>query len=93
MEYLKKDATTLQVTQPIGSFRGRERRVPGLVAVILEYDLDSLRTKEAAILQKINDFTVAQERELSEIRELISQCQEMGVQSKVGLGAEEERVG
>lgn len=70
--YEKVDETTLQVTKPV--------EVPEVVTNT--YDLDSLKNQEIAILKQKNDFVEARNIELQEVRELISQCEKLGVLSK-----------
>jgi hypothetical protein len=76
--YEKVDDTTLKVTKPVE-----------IAEETKEYDLDFLESQEEAILKQRDDFVLARDLELLEVRELIAKCKELGVQSKALMEAEE----
>ena len=78
--YEKVDDTTLKVTMPV--------ETPEVVANI--YDLDALKSQEVAILKQKNDFVEARNKELQEVRLFISQCEKLGIRSKLEVSLETE---
>lgn len=82
MEYEKKDEKTLLVTKPVET---KEE--------VNEYKLDFLKQQEINILKQKNDFIEARDKELLEVRELIAQCETLGIKSEaeVVLRVEEVR--
>lgn len=56
--------------------------------VSVEYSLDALLQQEVSILKSLNDFTIARNTELEEVRGLISKAHELGI--KTNAEAEED---
>ena len=73
--YEIKNATTLLVTKPA--------ETP--VAETKEYTLDFLEQQELSILKQKNDYVEARDKELAEVRELISQAKLIGIKSEIEL--------
>lgn len=80
MEYVKKDDITLQVVKPVE-----------IKEETNEYKLDFLKNQEIAILKQKNDFIEARDKELLEVRELIAQCEGLGIKSEVAVALEVEQ--
>lgn len=68
--YEKVNDTTIRVIKPV-EIRSDEKI----------YNLDFLKNQEKAILKQKEDFVLARDLELAEVRELIAQCEKLGVQS------------
>ena len=81
MDYVKKDETTLQVTTTVAVQPAE---------VVKEYDLDFLKAQEVAILKQANDFAEARNVELAEVRELLAQCERLGIRGKAEVALELE---
>ena len=76
-EYTKIDDTTLKVVKPIEATTEEKT-----------YDLDFLKSQEVSILKSKNDYCDARDKELAEVRELIAQCETLGVLSKTEVALE-----
>lgn len=79
MEYTKKDDNTLQVIKAVEVKEETH-----------EYSLDFLKRQEVNILKQKNDFIEARDKELVEVRELIAQCETLGIKEKVAVELEVE---
>jgi hypothetical protein len=79
MEYIKLDETTLEATKPVET-KGE----------INTYKLDFLKQQEVNILKQKNEFVEARNKELEEVRALISKCEELGVKSELEVKLAEE---
>jgi hypothetical protein len=77
--YSRVDDTTLKVTKEVET-KTEEKF----------YDIDFLKNQEVAILKQKNYFCEARDAELLEIRELIAQCETLGVKSKIEVALEVE---
>lgn len=79
--YEKVDDTTLKVTREV-EVKPEEKT----------YDLDFLKNQEVAILQQKNDFVEARNKELEEVRALISQCETLGIKSRLDVQISKEEL-
>jgi hypothetical protein len=81
--YEKQDDTTLRVIKPVVTQETES----------VSYDLETLQNQEISILKSKNDFVEARDKELEEVRELISQAEKLGIKTKaeVALETEQER--
>ena len=79
MDYTKIDANTLSVTKPVEVKEETH-----------EYTLDFLKSQEIQILKQKNDFVEARDKELLEVRELLAQCENLGIKEKVVVDLEVE---
>jgi len=73
-EYTKIDENTLSVTKPVEVKEETH-----------EYSLDFLKQQEIDIQKQADDFASARQIELDEVRELIIQCENLGIKEKVDL--------
>ena len=80
--YELKYETTLLVTKPV--------EVAPIEAK--EYKLDFLKQQEVAILKQKNDYIEARDKELLEVREMISQAEGLGIKSEIAVKLEAETV-
>jgi hypothetical protein len=55
--------------------------------VTVMYSLDELKNRELSILKSINDFNDAQQKDLADVRELISQAEKLGLLTSVEITA------
>src|ERR1035437_864840 len=62
---------------------------PAPEPVTVMYSLDQLKTQELSILKSINDFNETQQTALTEVRELISQANALGIKTNVQIQAEQ----
>ena len=81
-QFSRLDDTTLKVIKPIEATTEEKT-----------YDLDFLKSQEVSILKSKNDYCDARDKELAEVRELLAQCESLGVLSKteVALATETAR--
>jgi hypothetical protein len=77
MEYTKKDDTTLTVAK---SETKEETN---------DYTLDFLKEQEVSILKQKNDFIKARNKELEEVRAMITEAEKLGI--KTALEIEEAK--
>jgi hypothetical protein len=55
--------------------------------ITLMYSLDELKNRELSILKSINDFNETQQKDLADVRELISQAEKIGLLTSVEITA------
>jgi hypothetical protein len=77
MDYIKIDENTLSVTKPVEVKEETH-----------EYTLDFLKQQEIQILKQKNDYVEARDKELSEVRTLISEAEKLGIKERPSLEAE-----
>jgi len=70
MDYIKINANTLSVTKPVE-----------IKEETHEYTLDFLKQQEIDILRQKNDFIEARDKELLEVRTLISEAEKLGLKT------------
>ena len=76
--YAKVDESTLSEKKPVE-----------IITEEVTYDYDFLKQQEISILKQRDDFVEARNKELSDVRNLIAKCEELGIKSKVVELAEE----
>ena len=74
---IKIDENSLSVTKPVEVKEETH-----------EYTLDFLKSQEIQIQKQADDFASARQIELDEVRELIIQCENLGIKEKVDLEVE-----
>jgi len=79
--YVKVDESTLSEKKPVE-----------IITEEVTYDYDFLKQQEISILKQRDDFVEARNKELSEVRNLIAKCEELGIKSKLAVAAIKEPI-
>jgi len=79
-EYTKLDDTTLQVTKTLATPSPTSN----------DYTLDFLKQQELDILKQRNEYIIARDKELVEVRELIAQAIALGIKTSLEIETEKE---